>query len=78
MYRRGYTHTHTHTHTHTGVDRVLGGELNAVVCAASTFSDSDNPCFELDQPLDARFTMGTGMSAYTLCLNLIPVPNPCA
>jgi hypothetical protein len=72
------THTHTHTHTHTGVDRVLGGELNAVVCAASTFSDVHSPKCIVDQPLDARFTMGTGMSAYTLCLNLIPVPNPCA
>jgi hypothetical protein len=49
-----------------GIDRALGGELNAVVCgqrsAPNIFSNSENPCFEPDQPLDPRFTMGTGLT----------------
>lgn len=40
------------------VDRMLGGEPNAVRCPQGTFSTKADPCFELDQPLDARFTSG--------------------
>ena len=53
-----------------GIDRALGGELNAVVCgqgsAPNLFSNTENPCFEPDQPLDPRFTMGSGRSLLLL------------
>jgi hypothetical protein len=44
------------------ISRALGGEINAVVCAPGTYSNSNTPCFELDQPLDTRFTTGTGLT----------------
>ncbi len=34
-----------------------GGELDAVICVPNVFSNNENPCFEVDQPLDTRFTM---------------------
>ena len=45
-----------------GPERALGGEFGAVRCPDGTFSTKAEPCFELDQPLNQRFTSGNGLT----------------